>query len=263
VEAILSSRLLNSRGGTLLLGGAAAVLAVIVVLVYVSQYRNNVNAGNTKVKVLVSRSFIEKGTPGNYIGRAELFAPQAILQKQILDGAITDPAALRGRVALHDVNPGEQLTLADFSAPGVDTLPTNLAKGERAVGFSIDAPRGLVGNLTAGDHVDVYGIYNVDSIGRCGSGPVLKLIMQNALIMRFPAAAGGGLGGSRGQTVVLRANYQQAANIALTADAGRIYLVARPGANAKATPPQLQTVQQLLLGVSPVTVSSRCAGARG
>jgi Flp pilus assembly protein CpaB len=263
MESVLSSRLLNSRGGTLLLGGGAAVLAAIVVLVYVSQYRSNVNAGNTKVKVLVSRSFIEKGTPGNYIGRAELFAPQAILQKQILDGAISDPAALRNRVALHDINPGEQLTLADFSVPGLDTLPTNLAKGERAVGFSIDASRGLVGNLTAGDHVDVYGIYNVDSIGRCGSGPVLKLLMQNALIMRFPTAGGGGIGGSRGQTVVLRANYQQAANIALTADTGRIYLLARPAANAKATPPQLQTVQQLLLGVNPVTVASRCAGARG
>lgn len=263
MESVLSSRLLNSRGGTLLLGGAAAVLAAIVVLVYVSQYRHNVNAGNTKVKVLVSRSFIEKGTPGNYIGRAELFAPQAILQKQIIDGAITDPVSLRGRVALHDINPGEQLTLADFSAPGVETLPTNLAKGERAVGFNIDASRGLIGNLSAGDHVDVYGIYNVDSLARCGSGPVLRLIMQNALIMRFPAAAGGGLGGSRGQTVVLRANYQQAANIALTADTGTIYLLARPAANAKPTPPQLQTVQQLLLGRAPVTVSSRCAGGRG
>jgi Flp pilus assembly protein CpaB len=264
MESVLSSRLLNSRGGTLLLGGLAAVLAAIVVLVYVSQYRNNVNAGNSKVKVLVSRSFIEKGTPGNYIGRAELFAPQAIIQKQVLEGAITDPGVLRARVALHDINPGEQLTLADFTAPGVDTLPTNLARGERAVGFSIDASRGLVGNLAAGDHVDVYGIFNVDSIGRCGSGPVLKLIMQNALIMRFPGAVGGGIGGgSRGQTVVLRANYQQAANIALTADTGRIYLLARPSANARPTPPQLQTVQQLLLGVPPVTVSSRCVGARG
>jgi hypothetical protein len=46
VESVLSSRLLNSRGGTLFVGGAAAVLAAIVVLVYVSQYRNNVNAGN-------------------------------------------------------------------------------------------------------------------------------------------------------------------------------------------------------------------------
>jgi Flp pilus assembly protein CpaB len=260
VENILSSRLLNSRGGTLFVGGAAAVLAVIVVLVYVSQYRSNVNAGNSKANVLVARGFIEKGTPGNYIGRAELFAPQAIVQKQILDGAITDPVALRDRVALHDINPGEQLTVADFSVGAVDTLPTKIAKSERAVGFTVDNPRGLVGNLTAGDHVDVYGIFSVDSVGRCGSGPVLKLVMQNALILRYPTASGGGLGGSRGQTVVLRANYQQAANIALTAQAGTIYLTARPAANAKPTPPSLQTVQQLLLGVAPVTVSSRCVG---
>jgi Flp pilus assembly protein CpaB len=259
VEHILSSRLLNSRGGTLVVGGAAAVLAAIVVLVYISQYRNNVNAGNSKVKVLVAAQVIEKGTPGSYIGRAQLFAPQELLQKQVIDGAISDPASIQGRVAIRDIAPNQQITLADFSAVNVETLPTKLAKTERAVAFPIDAPRGLLGQLQAGDHVDVYGVFDVDS-SRCGSGTVIKLIMQNALILRFPGAAGGGIGGGRAQNVVVKANFQQATNIALAAQAGAIYLTARPNANSKPTPPQAQTVQNLLLGVAPVTVASRCVG---
>jgi Flp pilus assembly protein CpaB len=259
VESVLSSRLLNSRGGTLFVGGAAAVLAAIVVLVYVSQYRNNVNAGNNKVKVLVAAQVIEKGTPGSYIGSAQLFAPQEILQKQVIDGAISDPASIRGRVAIRDIAPNQQLTLADFSTVRNDSLPTKLAKTDRGVSFSVDAPRGLLGQLVAGDHVDVYGVFNVDS-SRCGSGTVIKLIMQNALILSFPVSSGGGVGGGRGSNVVLKANYQQATNIALTAQAGQIYLTARPNANAKPTPPQAQTVQNLLLGVAPVTVHSRCVG---
>jgi Flp pilus assembly protein CpaB len=261
VEHILSSRLLNSRGGTLLVGGAAAVLAAIVVLVYISQYRSSVNAGNSRIKVLVAAQVIEKGTPGSYIGTAQLFAPQEILQKQVIDGAISDPASIQGRVAIRDIAPNQQLTLADFSTTAVDTLPTKLANTQRGIAFPIDGPRGLVGQLAAGDHVDVYGVFSVDS-SRCGSGVVIKLLMQNALILRVPVASGG-IGGGRSQTIILKANYQQATNIALTAEAGQIYLTARPNANAKTTPPLAQTVQNLLIGVAPVTVANRCVrGAR-
>jgi Flp pilus assembly protein CpaB len=262
VEHILSGRLLNSRGGTLIVGGAAAVLAAIVVLVYISQYRNSVNAANSQVKVLVAAQLIPKGTPGSYVGKAQLFAAQELAQKQVLEGAISDPASLAGRVALHDISPNQQLTLADFSAVGVETLPGRLAKSERGVGFPIDDPRGLLGHLQVGDRVDVYGLFNVESL-RCGTGTMIKLLMQNALILGFPGAESGGIGGSRSKTVVLKTNYQQATNIALAAEAGTLYLTARPSANAKTTPPQLQTVQGLLLGVAPVTVASRCVrGAR-
>jgi Flp pilus assembly protein CpaB len=259
VESILSSRLLNSRGGTLLVAGVAAVLAAIVVLVYISQYRNSVNAANSDVKVLVAAQVIPKGTPGGYIGKAQLFAPQEIAQKQVLEGAISDPATLAGRVAIRDISPNQQLTLADFSAVGIETLPRMLAKAQRGVGFSIDDPHGLLSHLQAGDRVDVYGLFQVDSL-RCGSGPMIKLLVQNALILSFPGAAGGGLGGGGSKTVVLRVNYEQATNIALAADAGALYLTARPSANAKSTPPQMQTVQNLLLGVPPVRVASRCVG---
>jgi Flp pilus assembly protein CpaB len=243
-------------------GAAAAVLALIVVLVYVSQYRNNVNAGNTEVKVLVATRVIEKGTPASFIARAEYFAPQAIVQKQVLDGAITDPASIAGRVTTREIEPNQQLTLADFSLAAVDTLPAKLVKTQRAVSFPIDSAHGLVGQLAPGDYVDVYGLFSVDSAGACGSGTVIKLLMQNALILRMPGTAGGGLGGAKAQNIVLRASYHQAANIALTADAGTLYLTARPSANAAPTPPQLQTVQRLLLGAAPVTVASRCGALR-
>jgi len=262
MESVLSSRLLNSRGGTVLVGAAAAVLALVIVLVYVSHYRNSVNAGNTKVKVLVATRVIEKGTPGSFISRAEYFAPQEIVQKQVLNGAITDPASIAGRVTTREIEPNQQLTVADFSVAAVDTLPAKLVKTQRAVAFPIDSAHGLLGQVQAGDYVDVYGVFNVDSAGRCGSGAVIKLLLPNALVLRVPGAASGGIGGTKSQNMVLRAGYPQAANIALAAEAGTLYLTARPSANAAPTPPQLQTVQRLLLGVPPVTVASRCGAVQ-
>ena len=262
MESVFSNKLLNSRGGTVLVGAAAAVLALIVVLVYISQYRNNVNAGNTKVKVLVATRVIEKGTPASFIARAEYFAPQEIVQKQVITGAITDPASIAGRVAVREIEPNQQLTLADFSVAAVDTLPAKLVKTQRAIAFPIDSAHGLLGEVSAGDYVDIYGLFSVDSAGRCGSGTVAKLLMQNALILRVPGSAGGGLGGSKSQNIVIRVGYRQAPDIALSAQSGTLYLTARPGANAAATPPQLQTVQRLLLGKPPVTVASSCVGLR-
>jgi Flp pilus assembly protein CpaB len=253
VEHILSSRLFNSRGGTLLVGGAAAVLAAIVVLVYVAQYRHNVNASNAEVTVLVAKRLITKGTPGNYVGSAGLFAPTTVVQKHVRTGAITDPAALRGRVAISDIYPGQQLTVADFSVALTDALPTHLAQTQRAIAIPIDSAHGLVGQLQPGDHVDVYAGFNVDSARGGGSGPVIKLLMQNALILRVPGVHTG-IGAGSSSNVVLRASYQQAAEIAFASDNGKIWLVARPNANAQPTPPELVTVESLLLGVPPVTV---------
>jgi Flp pilus assembly protein CpaB len=252
VENILSSRLLNSRGGTLLVGGIAAVLAAIVVLVYVAQYRHNINAGNAQVTVLVAKRLIPKGTPGGYVGTAQLFAPTSIVQKRVAEGAISDPSALRGRVAVADIYPGQQLTVNDFSAALTDALPTHLAQTQRAIAVPIDSAHGLVGQLQPGDHVDVYAGFNVDSARGGGSGPVLKLLMQNALILRMPGVHTG-IGSTNSSNVVLRANYQQAAQIAFASDNGKLWLVARPNANVQPTPPELVTVDTVLLGVPPVT----------
>ena len=87
---------LSTRRGTLLIGGAAALLAAIVLIVYLKNYRSNVDSANASVSVLVARNLIQKGAPGNQVATGQEYAVSEIPQKQLLVGAITDPGTLRG-----------------------------------------------------------------------------------------------------------------------------------------------------------------------
>src|SRR6266496_4713662 len=152
----MSSKLLTTRRGTIILGISAAVLAAIVLLVYLNQYRNSVDSGAQPVSVLVAKSLIQKGTPGDVVGSTDLFQVTSIPKSQIKHGAFVDPKTLTGKVATADIFPGQQLTASDFSAPVENSLTQRLARDERAVVVSLDSPAEIGGQLSAGDHVDVW-----------------------------------------------------------------------------------------------------------
>src|SRR5947208_1022877 len=96
----------TTRRGSLLVGAAAAVLAGIILLAYLHSYRNSVNSSSSAVSVLVAKNLIQKGTPGDIIGTSDQFQVASVPKKQLQTGALTDPAALSGRVAVTDIYPG-------------------------------------------------------------------------------------------------------------------------------------------------------------
>jgi Flp pilus assembly protein CpaB len=234
---------ISTRRGTLLIGGGAALLAAIVLIAYLKNYRSSLDASNATVSVLVARNLIQKGAPGNIVASTREFQVRAIRQKHLQAGAITDPGALRGVVAAHDIYPGEQLTAVDFVAAAPGALQTNLSGDERAIAIPIDAAHGLSGQISPDDHVDVY--VGINQSGAGGARPVIKLMMEDALVLRTPSS--GGPAGS----VVLRASAVQAAALAFASDNGKIWLVLRPASGAKAQRvPLIDT--SALLGLRPV-----------
>lgn len=247
-----AERLLASRRGSTVVGIAAAVLAGLLLLVYLNRYRTSVSDANQTISVLVAKSVIHKGTPGDVVGSDQLFQPQEIAKNEVRDGALVDASTLRNKVAVDDIYTGEQLTAADFAPVSADAIGTKLTRDQRAISVPFDRAHGLIGEIHAGDHVDVFAGFNVDSAG-AGSKPVLKIIMQKALVLQAPEKAkGGGVSGGQSSNVVIRANYQQAAEIAFAADNGKVWLVLRPEGRAKPTKPGLVTVETLLFGVKPV-----------
>ena len=84
--------------------------------VYLHNYRNSLNNAATPASVLVAKNLIQKGTPGNIIGQNSEFQVASFPKRQLQVGALVDPAALNGRVAVADIYPGQQLTAADFAA---------------------------------------------------------------------------------------------------------------------------------------------------
>ncbi len=251
-------RLLHTRGGTLILAGAAALIAAIAVFVYVSSYRDSVKKGAQPATVLVAKSLIPKGTPGEQVATRQLFQVQSIRESQLREGAISDPASLRNRVAARDVFPGQQLTAADFKVAS-DSLTSKLAGAQRAITLPMDAARGMLGYLSAGDRVDVYASFNVvpvDSAGRpLSSGaarPMLRLIAEDVPVLAVSKASG--ISSTRESSITLRAAARETAEMAFAAEEGKVWLVQRPPTGAKPAPPDPVTVETVMLGVPPVTI---------
>lgn len=242
MQHILSSQLLTTRRGTIILGAASAVLAAVLLLVYLGQYRSSVNSAAAPITVLVAEKLIPKGTSAAVIGSDGLMTALTIPRDQAKDGAVSDPTLLKGRVAVEDIYPGQQLTVGDFTTTTTQAIPTKLVRDQRAIAVPFDAAHGMTGFVQPGDRVDMYvGLYEEAS----PVGAVLKLLAENVYVLDTPGAGGSGIGGNTAN-FVFRTNGAQAAHIAWSADNGTLWIVLRPANQARPVRPGLVTGQTIL-----------------
>ena len=227
-----------------MLGAASAVLAAVLLLVYLGQYRKSVSSGAAPITVLVAEKLISKGTSASVIGSDGLMQVLTIPRDQAKEGAVSDPVLLKGRVAVQDIYPGQQLTLADFTTATTDAIPTKLVRDERAIAVPFDSSHGMIGHIQAGDRVDIYvGLYDEAA---SNAGAVLKLLAENVYVLSAPNSAGTGIGGGNGSNFVFRVRGADAAKIAWSTDNGTLWMVLRPGNNAKPVRPGNITGQTIL-----------------
>lgn len=247
-------KLLGTRRGTVVVAVLCTIAAAGVLVFAMSRYRNSVNAGGAPETVFVASQLIPKNTPGDVIANQGMFKATKIATRQVAAGAIANAALLHGEVAVRDIDAGEQLTAADFTANG--GLPTQLSPTDRAITLTLDQEHGMLGLLHDGDHVDVYaGVSVTSTAGQ--AVPELRLLISNVPVLKAGTNNGGsGLGStssSNTSPVTLKIPASEAGALALAADDGKVWLVLRP-ANAKPTAgPSLITVQSLLLGSRPAT----------
>jgi Flp pilus assembly protein CpaB len=230
----IAQNLFSTRRGSLVVGGIAAVLAGVVLIAYLQNYRSSVNSKAAPTSVLVAKNLIPKGTPGNIVAQTRQFQVTSLPKGQLQIGALTDPAALRDRVAAVDIYPGQQLTEGYFIYALPGALTTSITRDERAISVPIDAPHSLNGQLTNGDHVDIFIGINRKSAG--GSKPVIKLLMQDVEVMRAP------IGGA----ATLKVTQRQAAALAWAVDNGKLWFVLRPPGGATNPNPGFITADSLL-----------------
>jgi len=238
----IAHNLFSTRRGSILVGIGAAALAAIVVFVYLHNYRDSLNSSATPASVLVAKNLIQKGTPGNIIGQNSEFQVASIPKRQLQVGALVDPAALNGRVAVADIYPGQQLTAADFALAPIGALQNQITKTDRAINVSMDAMRGMDGLLSPGDRIDIFVGLNVNT--PTGPQSIIRLLLSNVLLLRAPA-----LGGSM---YTVRLPEKQAGWLAYAADNGKLWFVLRPPSGAKVQFPGLVSAQTILLGYKAV-----------
>lgn len=244
------TKLLTTRKGAIGLGIAAALLAAILLVVYLNRYRNSLHANAQPTPVLVAKHLIARGTPFAVLAPEELYQVMRIPKKDVKDGAVIDPATLKGQIAVADIYPGQQFTTADFTTTPTSAVNTQITGAQRAIAVSLDPTHGLIGQVKAGDHVDIYVGINL-AVGGVQT-PVISLLYPNVTVLTTMDSSGG-TGTSGGTRYVLKLKTEQVPKVQYAADHGTLWIAARPTSGATPTKPSIVTAQNLLFA-KPVRV---------
>src|SRR3954451_13821278 len=252
----LMRRVLSTREGTIAFAVLAAVLAAVVLMAFTRGYKHSVERNGEEVTVLVAKDALPKGSPGDVIAEKGLFQTTGFARDQVKDGAITDPATLRGMVAAHPLVRGQQITIGDFVKPS-DPVLSRLADERGGITIPLDSAHVMIGRIHAGDHVDVLSGFQVQPDGAGRPRPVLRTLLQDVEVLDAPSAEkAAGLGASSSQTenVTLRVSEKAMPELAFASDNGKVWIVLRAQAGAKQSPMSLVTLDRLLLGLEPIPV---------
>jgi pilus assembly protein CpaB len=242
-------KLLSTRGGNALVALVSALLAAAVLLVFLDRYRDSVSGADDAATVLVAKSLIEEGSPGDVVAEYSLFQTTTVKQSDLKEGAISDPSSLKGKLATKDIYPGEQLLDGEFAA-AAPSVVNRLRGFDRAIAVPVDESHGLIGNIKTGDRVDVLaGLGLQQAGGGENRRATLRRIMSNALVLKAPDKPSSGTAANATKSIVLRAPDDVAAQIAFAADIGKVWIIARPKAGARDSKLRTVDLQALALGV--------------
>jgi pilus assembly protein CpaB len=268
------TRVLTSRFGA---AGAAIVLAVAaaaLVVVYMQNHDSGLKSSSGDVAVLVATRTIPEFTPANQVVDGNMFREDQVSADAVADGAITDADQLKGMVARNDVYPGEQLTTNQFQRSSTTSVAVKLEANQRAIAFPVDPASGMIGQLQAGDHVDVVATFDVLPVGKNGMPltgaqaiPLTRTIVSNALVLTAPEASSGTSGShgdsAHGPSLTLAINTAQVNSILFAQQKGTIWFALRPPGSAQDIGDKIIDVDAVLRGAGEArTPVLRLTGAK-
>ena len=126
-----ATKLVSTRRGTLIAALLIALLAGASILLYLNSYRDSLKAQGANVTVLVAKQTIPKGTSGSVVAQKDLYTVTTIKESQLLEGAMSDPASLKNKVATTEIFAGAQLTATDFGAAGDSPAAADRPRADR------------------------------------------------------------------------------------------------------------------------------------
>src|SRR3954453_6758196 len=249
------NRVLSTRYGALSVAAVLALVAVGMVLLYAHKYRSSLGSSNGTVTVLVANRTITQFTPGNQVVDGAMYSSRKVPSGAAVDGAVSDPDQLKGLVARSDIYPGEQLTTNQFVKSSTTSPTVKLTAVQRAISFPVDAASGLVGQIQAGDHVDVVATFDVTPLGAnglplTGAQPIAltKAIVSDALVLNAPAAPSSTDAGRSDPVLTLAIDVNDVQRGLFAQEKGPIWCPLRPPGSAENVKPSVLDVAAVLRG---------------
>ena len=161
------------------------VLAAMMTSFYVKQQKQDIQQGQVLTTVWVAKADFPAGTAGDDIS-AQLASTQ-VAKSSVTPGAIVQPEDLAGKVSSEAIYAGEQVSLLRFSTQEEQGIRAQISGNLRAFQIPGDANQLLVGTLTAGDHVDVVGSWQLTGVE---NQKVSRVVLRDILVLDAPEASG-------------------------------------------------------------------------
>jgi Flp pilus assembly protein CpaB len=224
---------------TFLVGVGAVLLAALLLLVYLRSYRDSVKSTSAPVTALVAKRFIPKGTTALALAKNGLFEVTVISKGSLKEGAITDAGLLRGQVALADIFPGQQLTIADFGVTATSSALSGVLEGKsRAIAITVDAQHGITPQVQTGDRVDVY----------TQKGGVLGLLKSNVEVLQAPNQVASGTTAPTSANFIFKVPVKDAPRFAFASQNTTLWFTLRGQKKVSPTPQHFVSDANLFSG---------------
>lgn len=150
---------MSSRRTMILIAAVAiGLLAAFFLYNYVSGVEDRANADAERVRVLVVRQDIPKGTPGETVIQESYIAEDKIPKEFLPATAIQDVDQIAGKVSFNDFSANQILVEGMFVDPAISQVgfSARLEADEVAVSLPIAGFNAVSGLLVPGDEVDIF-----------------------------------------------------------------------------------------------------------
>ena len=236
-----------------------ALLAITLTTFYVTNYKRHVQNGEQTVNMLVASKDIPAGTAGNDVIAGNMLTTRSVARREVVPGAISGTAQLRGLISNQVVYAGEQVTARRFGTPAQRGIRSLLTGTDRAYQLAGDQNQLLGGTLRAGDRVDVVATWTYPEGGQAH---VSRVILRNLLVLTPPAS--GNVQAKIGTSVndllsaQLAVSDSQSQKLEWAAENAKWHLELRPPQKSADSPGGVETSGTLLVdGVSPGVLRTR------
>lgn len=255
---IAPRRDLKDRRATIIGAAVAAVLAAVLFAVALGHRETPQRAAApaaASTTVVVASKLIRRNTLLTPRTVARSLNTKKVATTAVVGGAVTSLDLAQGKMVNADIRPGEQLTTTTLTKDN-GAIAARLTGDERAVTLPIDKLHGMTGDVASGDRVDVYASFNLQTHDSDRPVPTLRLLAQNATLLRAPEEADGKSSDGPDAQVTLGVPAAIAQQLAFTADYGKVWIAARPASGATTLAPSIVTVDGVLYGKRPTVLAT-------
>jgi Flp pilus assembly protein CpaB len=147
---------MRSRGLVVAIAVVLAVAAAAAVILYTQGVKEGVGGGAT---VIVANQDIPPNTQLQPLVDQGVFSEIQIPEEALVNGALTTTEGLGVATTTQQIFANEQIPISRLSTSEEPLNRLGISEGHMAVSVEIDAPQGGLGNVVAGDNVQVFATY--------------------------------------------------------------------------------------------------------